>query len=118
MTLAPKVASYSLSMFELSDLYDEIERCIVNARVDNRANGRIETGLGNELRLLMKELSKKLRSIINSSAYSEILQEAVISIRNGRYVVPVKKRNTGAILTGIYLILQRAVQRYLLNLRG
>ncbi|MFN8476203.1 MAG: hypothetical protein U0074_00030 [Kouleothrix sp.] len=33
---------------------------------------------------------KRRQNIINSSQYAEALQEPIITVRNGRYVVPVK----------------------------
>lgn len=36
-TVSPVVASYALSMSELPHLSDEIERCVVNGRIDDRA---------------------------------------------------------------------------------
>ena len=42
-------------------------------------------------------IKDKLNGIIHSSSYSKYIQEAVITIRNGRYVMPVKEEFRGQI---------------------
>lgn len=42
-------------------------------------------------------IKDKLNGIIHSSSYSKYIQEAVITIRNGRYVIPVKEEFRGQI---------------------
>ena len=46
--------------------------------------------LRSEVRVAFGRLQEKLQNIINSSQYAEALQEPIITVRNGRYVVPVK----------------------------
>jgi DNA mismatch repair protein MutS2 len=49
-----------------------------------------------EVRIAFGRLQDKLHSMISSTTYGEALQEPIITVRNGRYVVPVKashKRN-------------------------
>jgi DNA mismatch repair protein MutS2 len=43
-----------------------------------------------EVRIAFNRLQEKLQNIISSSQYSDALQEPIITVRNGRYVVPVK----------------------------
>jgi DNA mismatch repair protein MutS2 len=43
-----------------------------------------------EVRIAFGRLQEKLQNIISSSQYSDALQEPIITVRNGRYVVPVK----------------------------
>lgn len=49
--------------------------------------------LRREVRIAFGRLQEKLQSLISSSQYSGALQESLITIRNGRYVVPVKAAN-------------------------
>ncbi len=43
-----------------------------------------------EVRIAHDRLMARLQSIINSSTYAPVLQEAIITVRDGRYVVPIK----------------------------
>jgi DNA mismatch repair protein MutS2 len=42
------------------------------------------------IRVAFNRLQERLQSIISSSQYADALQEAIITVREGRYVVPVK----------------------------
>jgi DNA mismatch repair protein MutS2 len=46
--------------------------------------------LRREIRIAFGRLQEKLQSLISSSQYAGALQESIITMRNGRYVVPVK----------------------------
>ncbi|KPV51044.1 DNA mismatch repair protein MutS, partial [Kouleothrix aurantiaca] len=46
-----------------------------------------------EVRVAFGRLQDKLQNIVSSSQYSDALQENIITVRNGRYVVPVKAAN-------------------------
>ncbi len=89
-TIGPTVASYASSMFELPQLYEEIDRCIVNGRVDDRATPELSR-LRKKIKLNDDRIKQKLNSILSSSTYSAIIQEALITTRNDRFVIPIKK---------------------------
>ncbi|PMC40543.1 DNA mismatch repair protein [Bacillus sp. UMB0899] len=86
---APTVSSYAYSLYELQDLADEITRCIRNNQVDDYAS-RALSKIRNKLVTLDEKIKTKIAQIMRAS--SSYLQEQVISIRNGRYVVPVKSK--------------------------
>ena len=77
------------------DLEKEITYCIgENAEVLDRASS--------ELRIIRKEILKKEQSIkdrlekmIRSSQLSDIIQEPIITIRQDRYVIPIKQDRKG-----------------------
>lgn len=50
-----------------------------------------------KIRAKSNSVREKLDSIIHSSHYQKFLQEAIITQRNGRYVVPVKAENRGEV---------------------
>lgn len=88
--VAPVVSSYALSAYELDELAEEIARCIQNGIVcDKASNGLNKTR--KTILILEDRIKGKLEGLLRSSAYSRYLQDAVISSRNGRYVIPVKK---------------------------
>lgn len=49
-----------------------------------------------QLRTLDQRLKERLESIVRSSQYQKMLSEGIITIRNERYVVPVKQEYRGA----------------------
>ncbi len=46
--------------------------------------------LRREIRIAFGRLQEKLQNMVSSSSYAGALQEPIITVRNGRYVVPVK----------------------------
>jgi len=78
-----------------SDLEKEIIYCIgENAEVLDRASS--------ELKMIRKEIIKKeqnikdkLEKIIRSSQFSDIIQDPIITIRQDRYVIPIKQGRKG-----------------------
>jgi MutS2 family protein len=89
-TIAPTISSYALSMFELSGLYDELERCLGNGRVEDNASPELSR-LRKKIRVNEERIKQKLNNIIASTNYSPYIQEAIVTSRNGRFVIPVKK---------------------------
>ncbi len=74
-------------------LEDEINRCILNE--DELFDGASPAlaRIRRDKRIANERAREKLNSIIRSSTYSKYLQEALITIRNGRFVVPVKQEH-------------------------
>jgi DNA mismatch repair protein MutS2 len=93
---APVITTYARSMFTLGELYDEIDRCIVNGRVDDRASAELHR-LRKKIEISDDRIRQKLNSLLNAAAASGFLQDAVISTRNGRYVIPVKREHRRSI---------------------
>jgi MutS2 family protein len=89
-SLAPIVSTYALSMFELEEVSKEIEQCIINDRVDDRASSALHKAR-KKIAICEDKIKSKLESILKSSAQSGYIQDSIISIRNGRYVIPVKR---------------------------
>lgn len=89
--LAPRISAYAYSMYECPDLYQEIRRCIVNGRVDDRASSEL-SHIRRRMAIVEERIKQKLNDILRSSTYSGMLQDALVSSRGGRYVVPVKRQ--------------------------
>lgn len=72
-------------------LEDEINRCILNE--DELFDGASPAlaRIRRDKRIANERVREKLNSIIRSSTYSKYLQDPLITIRNGRFVVPVKQ---------------------------
>ncbi len=91
-TIGPRIAAYASSMYELKDLEEEIKRCIVNNRVDDRASSELAR-IRKRILILNDRIKQKLNEILRSSAYKDMLQDSVVSSRCGRYVVPVRRQD-------------------------
>lgn len=91
-TIGPEITAYAWSMYELEELGEEIQRCIVNGRVDDRASHELAR-IRRRILILEDRIKQKLNDILRSSAYQGMLQDFIISSRNGRYVVPVRRKD-------------------------
>lgn len=85
---APRIAAYGASLQELSSVRDEIERCIRLGVIDDQASKGLER-VRKRLAVAKDRLHRKLESIM--ARHKSILQESLISMRGGRYVIPVKR---------------------------
>lgn len=88
--ISPNICAYSLSIYDLEDISEEIDRCIRNGRVDDKASpqlGKIRKRIG----ILEDRIKGKFQSILSSPAYSKYIQDNLIGFKEGRYVIPVKR---------------------------
>ncbi|MEI5908917.1 endonuclease MutS2 [Bacillus spongiae] len=88
--VAPVISSYVYSIEELPFLEEEIQRCIRHAQVDDYASKAL-LKIRKELAIEEERLKSKLQNVVQSKKFALYLQEAIVSQRNGKYVVPVKK---------------------------
>ena len=77
-------------MSELPHLSDEIDRCVVNGRIDDRATPELNR-IRKKITVTGERIKQKLNSILSSPSFAGAIQEAVVTLRNGRYVIPVKR---------------------------
>jgi len=87
-SLDMSLASYGASIDELNALSDEINMAIRNNQVDDNASAALK-----DIRRQMERINSDIRSKLDSMLRSkkEYFSEAFVSIRNGHYVLPVKK---------------------------
>lgn len=97
--MAPTIASYASSMYELPSLLSEIERCIYNGRVVDGASKELAK-VRKKITVSEERIKRKLDSLLNR--HRSIMQESLISKRNGRYVLPIKKEHR-KLIKGIVL---------------
>lgn len=89
--IAPIVSTYALSIYELEDISDEIERCIYRGRVEDKASSELSR-LRKKITILEDRIKSKLDAVLKNSKYRDYLQDNLVSLRNGRYVIPVKSQ--------------------------
>lgn len=88
---APMVSTYAQSIYELTELTEEIDRCIFRGRVEDKASGEL-CKLRKKIAVLEDRIKTKLDSVLRNPKYRDYLQDNLVSMRNGRYVIPVKSQ--------------------------
>ena len=91
------ISNYAAGITVCKREEEEIDRCIVS-------EDQIADGASAELRSIRRaivrkneELRAKMSHIIQSRDNKEILQDSIITIRQGRYVIPVKQEHRGRV---------------------
>lgn len=87
-SLSINLAAYGASIDELSILADEIKQAIRNNQVDDNASAELRD-IRRQMERINSEIKSKLDSILRSK--KECFTEGYVSIRNGHYVLPVKR---------------------------
>ncbi|RSD26164.1 endonuclease MutS2 [Mesobacillus subterraneus] len=93
---APRVSAYVFGMEDLPELAAEIQRCIRNGQIDDYATKEL-LKVRKQISIQEERLKEKLNQLLKSAKLKPYLQEAVISQRNGRYVIPLKKEYRGKV---------------------
>ena len=73
----------------------EFDRCLgLNGEILDGASAKLHS-LRSQMKVFQSRIRDKLDSIIRSSDNSKYLQELIITVRNDRYVIPVKQEYRG-----------------------
>ncbi len=92
----PLLESQFSAIETVNDLEREIERCILSpTEIADDASHTLRE-IRRNIRVSNDRIKEQLNSIIHSNTYKNMLQEAVITIRNDRYCVPVKQEYKNA----------------------
>lgn len=83
-----QIGIYAASLRDLPELRQEIMRCIRHGVITNEASRDLER-IRRKIDMLKEKINKKMQSVM--SRHAAILQESIVSVRGGRYVIPVKK---------------------------
>jgi DNA mismatch repair protein MutS2 len=87
----PRLAAHAQRLFESTGLINEIGRCIDENNSEVRDDATPElAAIRRELRDSSNRLQDKLRRMISSTTNAKYLQEAIITQRSNRFVIPVK----------------------------
>ncbi len=87
---------YFESIQVVSILEREISRCIVNEHEISDSASTELLSIRRNIKLNNDRVKEKLTSIIHSTAFKNMLQDPVITIRNDRYCVPIKQEYRNA----------------------
>ena len=87
----PHLNGYFSELYTNHSIIDKIKKCIIdeNTIADNSSNNLAT--IRRRERRLEQDIKSKLNTILHSSSYSKYIQENVVTIRNDRYVIPVKQ---------------------------
>ncbi|KAB3535395.1 endonuclease MutS2 [Alkaliphilus pronyensis] len=96
MDTAPLVTSYGLSIYDIEELVEEINRCIRGNSVIDKATTSLAK-IRKKIAILEERMKTKLDSIVKSMGNNEYLQDNLVSVRDGRYVIPVKREHSKSI---------------------
>ena len=88
----PTISTYASSMHELQELSEEIDRCILDNRVDDRASAELGR-VRKKIAILTERVRQKLDAIMSAPGTRDLLQDSVVSMRGNHYVVPVKREH-------------------------
>jgi len=88
------IAYYGNSMMDLSVLEEEINRCLRNGQIDDKATSKLH-----DLRRGIERKGEQIKSKIESllKANKQYCTDGFVAIRNGRYTMPVEKKHKNRI---------------------
>src|SRR5690606_24925856 len=70
---------------------EDITRCFVSEEEVADAASPELAGIRRQMRIVNERVREKLNNMIKSAAFQKYLQEPIVTIRNGRFVLPVKQ---------------------------
>ena len=80
-----------------STIEDEIGRCILTEdEISDNASPELSR-IRRQMRITAERVKEKLNNIIKSPTYQKYLQEPIVTVRNGRYAIPVKAEHRAQI---------------------
>ena len=87
----PNLINYFSGLYTNHSIVDKIKKCVIdeNTIADNSSNNL--ANIRRRERRLEQDIKSKLNTILHSSSYSKYIQENVVTIRNDRYVIPIKQ---------------------------
>ncbi len=93
----PLLAELASEIEECLDLQNVIEKTVDdNAEIKDTASARLAI-IRRDLKVAFDRLQSKLQRIVANKANQTKLQEAIITMRHGRYVIPLKAEHKGKI---------------------
>ncbi|HBL36743.1 MAG TPA: endonuclease MutS2, partial [Firmicutes bacterium] len=88
---APTLAALAMALAAFPELEQEIERAIEpEGSVKDNASPQLAR-LRSQIRTFQNRVRDKLNALVHGGESRKYLQEALVTLRNGRYVIPVKQ---------------------------
>jgi len=84
------IANLFYELDSLSILYKEINRCIISEEeIADDASSNLHQ-IRRDMKLVNQKIRQQLSNIISSSSNKNMLQEAIITVKNDRFCIPIK----------------------------
>ena len=91
------LAQIAYALVDLRDTEDEIKRCIIGEEeIHDNASAELAR-IRKQIRSCHSRIRDRMESMVKSPAFQKYLQEPIITIRSGRYVVPVRQEYRGQV---------------------
>lgn len=85
------VESLFKDLYTNPNIVSTFQKSIIDEEtIADNASSKLQT-IRRDKRKIEQDIRTKLNSILHSSAYSKYIQESLVTIRNGRFVIPVKE---------------------------
>ena len=85
------------TLYTNQNLHDRITSCVIGADEIADSASRELGDIRRRMRVALSKAREVLEKLMRSTTYQKYLQEAIITQRDGRYVVPVKQEHRGMI---------------------
>ena len=87
----PILANLFSQLYANKSVTDRILRCILDEEtIDDRASKTLQS-LRKKQKKLEQDIRAKLNDMLHSSTYSKYIQENIVTLRNDRFVIPIKE---------------------------
>jgi len=89
----PTIESLISTLSTFREIEEKIEQCIISeVEISDNASSALRK-IRKSITLKNEAVKNKLNKIITSQAYQKILQDTIVTLRQNRYVVPVKQEH-------------------------
>lgn len=89
--LFPILDEYFYALYTNPSIQSEIEKAIIDENTISDDASLELLNIRRKQKRIEETIKDKLNSFLHSSSYSKYIQESVVTIRNDRYVIPVKE---------------------------
>ena len=87
----PILSNLFSQLYSNKNVIEKIFSCILDENtIDDRASKALQS-IRNQQRKLEQEIRTKLNDMLHSSSYSKYVQESLVTMRNERFVIPIKE---------------------------
>lgn len=87
----PILTNLFFNLYTNKNVTDKLLSCILDENtIDDKASKTLQS-IRKQKRKLEQDIRSKLNDLLHSSIYSKYIQEPIVTIRNNRFVIPVKE---------------------------